>query len=335
MPAVSPSQIINEIIEAIQQSGGVAAYVSESTRTHPRKFIISYFGETYSVWVYIWTLTHGGRASLPDEYRIQMTSVTSPLPQNPSGLTVLMGYHPDLRMFAGFDLKKHRTFTVGSPSVQIDIAAINAALQNGLSFITKENDEIAIGVRPDQFITYCLNAASLHLYGAEHRLTEMLTRAVELQEIPQRDILALAAERKLMVENVRRLSRDANFRRVVLGAYDNRCAVTRIQLRLIDAAHILPVPSGSSSDHVTNGMALSPTFHRAYDNCLIYLDENYFMRLNDEKASELSASQLDGGIAQFSQFLDKKIHLPIDHNQRPRIEYIQIANKYRRIPGFV
>ena len=38
--------------------------------------------------------------------------------------------------------------------------------------------------------------------------------------------------------------------------YDNRCAVTRIQLRLVDATHILPVPSGDSSDHVTNGMAL-------------------------------------------------------------------------------
>lgn len=335
MPAVSPSQIVNEIIEAIQQSGGVAAYVSESTRTHPRKFIISYLGNTYSVWVYIWTLTHGGRASLPDEYRIQMTSVDSPLPQNPSGLTVLMGYHPDLQMFAGFDLKKHSTFTAGSPSVQIDITALNAALQNGLSFTTKENDEIAIGVRPDQFITYCLNAASLHKYGSEHKLTEMLTKAVELQNIPQQDISSLAADRKLMIANVQRLSRDANFKKIVLGAYENRCAVTRIQLRLLDAAHILPVPSGDSSDHVTNGMALSPTFHRAFDNCLIYLDEDYFMRLNEEKASELAASHLDGGIKQFRSFLDKKIHLPIDHSQRPRIEYIKTANKYRRIPGFV
>ncbi len=335
MPAVSPSRIVNEIIDAIHQSGGVAAYVSESTRTHPRKFIISYMGNTYSLWVYIWTLTHGGRVSLPDEYRIQMTSVTSPLPKNPNGLTVLMGYHPDLRMLAGFDLEKHSTFTIGSPSVQINITTIHAALQNGLSFITKNNDEIAIGVRPDQFLSYCLNAAPLHLYGSESKLTNMLTKAVELQEIPEQDISSLAADRKQILENVSRYSRDANFRKLVMGAYDNRCAVTRTQLRLVDAAHILPVPSDDSSDHVTNGMALSPTFHRAYDNCLIYLDENFVMKLNVEKAEELKANNLDGGLGQFCSFLDKKIHLPIDVNQRPRIEYIKMANEHRRIPGYV
>lgn len=334
MPAVSPSRIVNEIIEAIQQSGGVAFYVSKSTRTHPREFIINYLGTTYRLWVYIWTLTHGGRVSLPDEYRIQMTSVTSPLPKNPNGMTVLMGYHPDLRMFAGFDLAMHSTFTAGSPSVQIDITAIHAALQNGLSFTTKDNDEIAIGVRPDQFLFYCQSAVRLHSYGAEKNLTEMLTKAVELQEIPSQDISSLAANRRKIVENVSRYSRDANFRKLVLGAYDNRCAVTRTQLRLVDAAHILPVPSDKSSDHVTNGMALSPTFHRAYDNCLIYLDENFVMKLNEEKAKELEAYNLDGGLRTFRSFLDKKIHLPIDPNQRPRIENIRTANEYRRIPGY-
>jgi len=335
MPAVSPNLIVNEIIDAIQQSGGVAAYVSEKVKIHPRKFIFSYLGNSYSLWIYIWTLTHGGRVSLPDEYRIQMTSVSSPLALNPSGLTVLMGYHPDLRMFAGFDLKKHHTFTEGSPSVQISISALHSALQNGLSFVTKDNDEIAIGVRPDQFLTYCLNAEPLHLYGAESKLTEMLTKAVELQEIPQEDIASLATERKLVVENVSRYSRDANFRKIILTAYDNRCAVSRSQLRLVDAAHILPVIAGDSSDHVTNGFALSPTFHRAYDNCLIYLDEDYVMRLNVEKADELKIDKLDGGINKFKSFLDKKIHLPLDVSQRPRVAYIKMANKYRRIPGYI
>lgn len=335
MPAVSPNVIINQLIEAILESGGITAYVSESVRTHPRKFIVSYLGNTYSLWVYIWTLTHGGRVSLPNEFRIQMTSVSSPLPINPNGLTVLMGYHPDLRVFAGFDLRKHSSFTVGSPSVQINITALHDALQNGLSFTTKDNDEIAIGVRADQFLTYCLNAAPLHLYGVESNLTAMLSKAAELQEIPREDIAALSADRKQIVESISKYSRDANFRKLVMSAYDNRCAVTRTQLRLVDAAHILPVPSDDSSDHVTNGLALSPTFHRAYDNCLIYLDENYVMKLNMEKAEELKTVNLGGGLGQFRLFLDKKIHLPMDTNQRPRTEYIIRANECRRIPGYV
>jgi putative restriction endonuclease len=55
-------------------------------------------------------------------------------------------------------------------------------------------------------------------------------------------------------------------------AYGNRCAVTRVQLRLVDAAHILPVGTTGSADHVRNGIALSPTYHRAFDAGLIYLD---------------------------------------------------------------
>lgn len=334
MPAVSPKLIVNELIDAIQQSGGVAAYVSSSDRTHPRKFSVGHLSNTYSLWAYVWTLTHGGRTSLPDEYRIQMTAVKSPLQMNPSGLTVLMGFHPGLKVFAGFDLRKHSAFTPGSPSVQVDISALYSALQNGLSFMTKDNDEIAIGVRPDQFLNYCLNAGYLHRYGAESKFLELLTKAVELHPVSDEDLSALSATRQRIVHNVNRYSRDANFRKVVLSAYDNRCAVTRSQMRLVEAAHILPVASPDSCDHVANGIALSPTLHRAYDNCLIYLDEDYTMRLNTEKANELNLHGLDGGIPDLCLLLNRQIHLPAVESQRPNMVNIRRANRLRRIPGY-
>ena len=115
MPPVSATEIINAILDAFQQAGATAYYASDMAQTHPRKFVVEYHGETFSVWIYIWSLTHGGRTTLPDEYRIQMTSVTSLLQINPGGYTALLGYYPDLGMFAGFDLEKHRTFTTGSP----------------------------------------------------------------------------------------------------------------------------------------------------------------------------------------------------------------------------
>ncbi|MYD91589.1 MAG: HNH endonuclease [Caldilineaceae bacterium SB0662_bin_9] len=335
MPAARPQVIVNAVIDAIQQSGSVTAYVSESLRTHPRKFAVSYLGQTYSLWLYIWTLTHGGRVSLPNEYRIQMTSVASPLDRNPNGLTALMGYCPDLKMFAGFDLKKHCIFTEGSPSVQIDIAAIYEARQSGLSFAAKDSNEIAIGVRPDHFWFYCLNADNLHLHGVEDNLAAILTKVIEIEEVPQQEITELVAERKQIVEKVHRYSRSAKFRRQVMSAYGNRCAVTGMQLRLVDAAHILPVTSDGSSDHVTNGIALAPTFHRAYDTCLIYLDENFVMKLNEEKIEELVTDDLGGEIHQFRSFLDKTIYLPVDMSQRPRLEYIAMANRHRRIRGYV
>jgi putative restriction endonuclease len=334
MPAVSAKQMIQNILNAIYQSGGSAAYTSNNTPVHPRKFVINKNGHTFSVWVYIWTLTHGGRASLPDEYRIQMTSVASPLEKNPSGLTVLMGYYPSLDMFAGFDLRKHSIFTTGSPSVQIDISAIHDALQNGLSFITKDNDEIAVGVRPDQFLFYCANALILHAEGSDTAFNTLLSKVVDELTVTPEDFETLPLERKKIISEVVRYSRASNFRKLVLNAYDNRCAILRTQLRLVDAAHIVPVASAGSHDSINNGIALSPTLHRAYDNCLIYLDEDCKMQLNEQKFEELTNAGLGSGVDNLTPFLDKKIHLPTDITQRPKPEFISEANKYRQIPGY-
>ena len=118
----------------------------------------------------------------------------------------------------------------------------------------------------------------------------------------------------------------------MLNGYGHRCAMTRIQLRLVDAAHILPVAAPGSADHIVNGIALSPTYHRAFDNGLIYLDEQYVMRSNPEKEQALAALQLDGGLEAFKASLGR-IHLPADPGQRPDPRFIRKANRYRRIPA--
>lgn len=80
MPAIAPAVLINSILNAIQQSGGSGVYLSAPHVVHPRIFAVDYFERPFTLWVYIWTLTRGGRSTLPNEYRIQMTSVQSPLP---------------------------------------------------------------------------------------------------------------------------------------------------------------------------------------------------------------------------------------------------------------
>ncbi len=335
MPLVSPKGLVDAFLDAFRQSGATGYFVSGAVQTHSRQFIVERAGNGFSVWVYVWNLTHGGRSSLPDEYRIQMTSVDSPLAFNRGGYTVLMGYYPDLRMFAGFDLFKHETFTAGSPSVQIDIGALHRALQTGLSFHRKSNDEIAVGIRPDQLVNYIISSEQLHKYGAEEGVQFLLDQAADPTQEVNVAIKQLSTERRQIVSEVTRYSRNANFRKAVLNAYDNRCAVTRAQMKLVDAAHILPVPAEGSSDHVSNGISLSPTLHRAYDNCLIYLDRNLVMRMNEERAAHLANDGLDAGLEAFRVLLDRPIHLPIDVAQRPRPEFIEQANTYRRIPGYV
>lgn len=334
MPPVSPSVLIESVLNAIQQSGGMGVYTSDNIRIHPREFAVQYLDETFSLWVYIWTLTHGGRPSLPDEYRIQMTSVSSPLRLNPNGYTALLGYFPARDMFAGFDIQGHRTFTTGSPSVQIDISAIDTALQDGLAFHEKENREIAVAFRPDQFLNYIRNANILHELGTDTPTLDLVVKAAKSEEIVPQDIQSLPVERQRIVTNVSRYARDGSFRQRVLSAYEHRCAVTQAQLKLVDAAHILPVSVEGSSDQVSNGIALSPTMHRAYDHGLIFLDENYYIRLNDRKAIELRNQGLDAGLPQLTALLGGRIQLPADRNQWPNREFIIRANRYRRIETY-
>ncbi|MGQ0636340.1 MAG: HNH endonuclease [Planctomycetaceae bacterium] len=330
MASASPGEIIAAILRAIEESGYSGTYLGRSPRQHPRRFAIALPDGPISVDVYIWTLTPGGRPQLPHEYRIQMTSVTSPLALNPDGPTVLLGYYPDLGLFAGFDLSRHRQFTPGSSSVQIDIRVVREALRTGLSFDRKSNAEIAIGIHPDQLVQYIANAEPLHRYGRFPNTLRLLNRAAEGRPITRAATRGQPTARRWIVEEISRLSREARFRRTVLQAYDRRCAVTRAQLRLVDAAHILPVGVPESSDDVSNGIALSPTYHRAYDAGLIFLDERYVMRINPAKVATLRQLHLDGGLQGFQEHLGR-VHLPPDERQWPHIENIRQANRYREV----
>src|SRR3954452_16941900 len=86
-------------------------------------------------------------------------------------------------------------------------------------------------------------------------------------------------ERERVSSLTSRIVRDRIFRKIVLRAYDERCAVTG--LKFINgsgraeaaAAHIRPVEA-SGPDIVSNGLALSGTAHWMFDRGLISLADN-------------------------------------------------------------
>jgi putative restriction endonuclease len=73
--------------------------------------------------------------------------------------------------------------------------------------------------------------------------------------------------------------RDRVFRRVVLKAYDERCAITGLKLingggrAEVEAAHIRPVEA-NGPDTVQNGLALSGTVHWMFDRGLVGLSDD-------------------------------------------------------------
>lgn len=118
---------------------------------------------------------------------------------------------------------------------------------------------------------------------------------------------------------VNRKIRDASFRRQVCDAYEDRCAVTGLQIvngggkAEVQAAHIWPVASGGP-DVVQNGLALSSTAHWLFDRHLISLTDDYRLLISHNKVpSELQSL--------FAKQMDR-IHLPKDHKQWPHLAYI-------------
>lgn len=90
-------------------------------------------------------------------------------------------------------------------------------------------------------------------------------------------VLEQPRERALALTS--RVIRDRVFRRIVLRAYDERCAITGLKLingggrAEVEAAHIRPVEA-DGPDVVSNGLALSGTAHWMFDRGLISLSDD-------------------------------------------------------------
>ncbi len=86
-------------------------------------------------------------------------------------------------------------------------------------------------------------------------------------------------ERERVSSVTNRLVRDRVFRKVVLEAYDCRCAITGLKFingggrAEVEAAHIKPVEA-NGPDIVSNGIALSGTIHWMFDRGLISLSDD-------------------------------------------------------------
>ena len=84
---------------------------------------------------------------------------------------------------------------------------------------------------------------------------------------------------------------------------------------MIDACHIVPFSDGYN-DTLTNGIALCPNLHRAFDRGLISINDNYEVILNSNFIENSSAYNL-------SQFINKQITLPKQIEFHPELENLK------------
>ena len=280
--------------------------------------------------IYIWNLTHGGGAARPkDEYRIQITGADH-FEQKVGEKTLILGWWGEVGVFAGFDFTKHTGKLGFSPSMQIREEFLRKALLNGFSPCDKGNNEIAIAFRPDFFVNYVQSLVQLHGFGTSKKDFKVLEAVSDQQiELNTELIEQVSKQRQTAVIQLSKKLRDTSFKARVLTAYGNKCAFSGLQLKLVDAAHILPVSHDKSTDDTANGISLSTLYHRAYDKGLVTFNEQYQIVVNSTKMKHFKEISLDGGMEKFIKDLRPIIFVPPAVTDRPLLKFVSEANKLR------
>lgn len=263
-----------------------------------------------------------------NEFRIQ---IKEPRIEQETGYkTLILGYFEALQVFAGWDISKHLGAPGYSASFQIRAENLERASISGFSPCNKGNNEIAVAFRPDFFVNYVQSFNQLHSFGTSAKDFKVL-EAVSDQplELNTELIQQVSKQRQIAVIQLSKKLRDTSFKARVLNAYGNKCAFSGLQLKLVDAAHILPVSYASSNDDTANGIALSALYHRAYDKGIVTFNEQYQTVVNTLEMQKLKEIGFDGGMAKFIKDLRPIINVPPSITDRPNIKFIKEANKLR------
>ncbi|WP_343633425.1 HNH endonuclease [Fluviicola sp.] len=321
------NDLLNKIINALNDDGWNVLFLHDP-RDHPFDLRIFNENETHDIKIYVWNLTHGGGAArAADEYRIQITGVNQ-FESFQNGKVLILGWWDEGQVFAGFDFNFHREVLGHSPSIQIKEEALRNGYVNGFGIWQKGNNEIAIAIRPDFLGEYIKRLEELHSFGESPQDLALLDNVIENPTINNVQIEQVTIERRETVQIIRKKIRDNSFKNRVLTAYSGSCAFCGVQLKLVDAAHIIPVEN-NGTDETSNGIALCALHHRAYDRRLIAFDETYRIMVNVNQMNNLTSLSLDGGRENFENSLRPIIILPPAINDRPHIDFIREANKIR------
>lgn len=329
MARLDKAQLLRLVERAVLESGWSYLCLSAAGQ-HPAHYSV-FHGETNQlVCVYIWNLTSGGRGRPADEWRVQATGIDG-FQSERDVETLILGWEQERQVFVGFDLRKHQGPLGHSPSIQLRERALDDAAVNGFAIHNKGNDELAVAFRPGFLATYIVNQASLHECGEVEREIELLKQIGRgYREMDDEQVGAVVGTpRQYAVVATKRALRAIDFRDRVLTAYGHSCAMCSVQLRLLDAAHILPAAHDASTDGTDNGVALCALHHRAFDSALVTFDIGFRTHVNDVRASRLKAEGKDGGLAEFRNALRPILALPPDRRDRPAERFVDMANRLR------
>lgn len=330
--------LVERFVLTLERAGATVLVLSP-VQTRPARLRVITGDTTTDCVVFLWTITPGGggpgvRPS--SERRIQITN-SPPFPLQPHIRTIVGGWDPETGVWAFWDPRRHGTFSPRSPSLQTSTNNLEAAGTHGIGAQMRpatQGREVTVAVTDDYLLWYVAAGASLHDADTDaDSVAELIDASPEEEQafLESAQNEAEAVRRVELVQTIRAF-RDARFRPAVLRAYSHRCAVCGTALKLVDAAHIVPVTHPQGTDDITNGLALCLLHHAAYDTALIGVRSDLRVVVNTTAVSRLIEGQLHGGLDGFRQALPPQITIPAALEVRPDPAKLRLGMEVRQFP---
>lgn len=163
--------------------------------------------------------------------------------------------------------------------------------------------------------------APVYIMGDDPGLLQFTLVADQVQsvEAPTSDLM-VAARREYTTRAVMQRLHQQRFRRQVLSAYRDRCAICRLGHReLLDAAHILPDRHPKGEPAVTNGLGLCKIHHSAYDAHILGIDPDAQVHIRLDILEEKDGPMLRHGLQEAH---GSKLILPRAAALRPNRDFL-------------
>jgi putative restriction endonuclease len=128
-------------------------------------------------------------------------------------------------------------------------------------------------------------------------------------------------ERRYQSRVVKQRLHQAQFRGAVLLAYRDRCTICSLrELRLLDAAHIVPDADEAGEPLVSNGLSLCSIHHRAFDEDLVGVSPDREVHVSTRLLDEEDGPMLE----LLKGFHRRPIVVPATRRQRPDPERLAV-----------
>lgn len=325
--------LLDIFIKSLEHIGSDVSIKSNSI--YPVELCITTNYESEKIILYIMNISHGGKTRSENEYRIQISG-KPPLETSEEAKTLLIGWYEELKVFAAFDAEHHKNFGK-SPSLQVVKEKLQEGHDKGIAFQIKrtpKGDDVVIVFSPMFILNYIdelYQRYHAHSKQSMSQEEESLLKKEPLNaKISKEELDKLSRERRTALIVLNKKLRESKFREIIFRIYNGKCALCNLQLRLTEAAHIIPV-NDDGLDEITNGILLCRNHHKAYDSGLLGINKEYKVIINRKAINKLKDAGLGGQADKFVKEINEKINLPDNPEYYPNRENLEKNCKLRGI----